>query len=116
MVFRKLHFLIYILLLAFFLVFQSCEKKSQNNPPKKQDLTEINRLLAIGHKHYENEKLDSSYYYYNKAKYAAEIKKDTSRIIHSLAWMSQIQGDLGDYSGSESTAVEALPFIENTEK
>jgi signal transduction histidine kinase len=116
MVLRKLHSLIYILLFALLFVTQSCEKKKQNNPQKKQDLTEINNLLAIGHKHYENEKLDSSYYYYNKAKYAAEIKKDTSRIIHSLAWMSQIQGDLGDYSGSESTAVEALPFIENTEK
>jgi two-component sensor histidine kinase len=116
MVFRKLHFLIYILLLTLFLVFQSCEKKSQNNPPKKQDLTEINGLLAIGHKHFELQEFDSSYYYYNKARYAAEIKKDTSRIIHSIGWLSQIQRNQGDYAGSEATAVEALPFLENTDK
>ncbi|MFE3869460.1 tetratricopeptide repeat protein [Flavobacterium sp. LS2P90] len=116
MVFRKLYFLIYILLLLLFLVFQSCEKKLQNNTQRKQDLTEINNLLAIGHKHFENEKLDSSYYYYNKAKIAAELKKDTSRIIHSIGWMAEVQRILADYSGSEATAVMALPFIENTDK
>jgi len=116
MILRKLHLPIYILLLSLFLVFQSCKKKPQKNSPKKQDLTEVNRLLATGHKLYENEELDSSYYYYNKAKSAAEIKKDTSRIIHSLAWIAQIQADLGDYSGSESTAVEALPFLDNNDK
>ncbi len=91
-------------------------KKHKTIPRKKQDLTEINRLLAIGHKHYENEEFDSSYYYYNKAKYAAEIKKDTSRIIHSIGWLAEIQRNQGDYSGSETTAIEALPFLENTDK
>ncbi|MFV8388157.1 tetratricopeptide repeat-containing sensor histidine kinase [Flavobacterium sp. LB1P71] len=95
---------------------QSCEKKKQKNPKKKSDVTEINRFLAIGHKHFENEEFDSSYYYYNKAKYAAEIKKDTSRIIHSIAWLAEIQRFLTDYSNSEATAVEALPFLENNEK
>jgi signal transduction histidine kinase len=116
MILKKLPFSIYILVLTLLFVAQSCKKKTQNNPKKQPDVTEINSLLAIGHKHYDNEEFDSSYYYYNKAKYTAELKKDTSRIIHSLAWMSQIQRALGDYSGSESTAVEALPFLENTEK
>lgn len=116
MILKKLHLPLYIIVLTFFLVFQSCEKKTQNNPQKKQDLTEINRLLAVGHKHYENEEFDSSYYYYNKAKNAAEIKKDTSRIIHSLGWMSQIQQNQGDYTGSELTSTEALPFLENSHK
>jgi hypothetical protein len=116
MVFRKLHFLIYILLLTLLFITQACEKKKQNNPPKKKDLTEINRLLAVGHKYYENEEFDSSYYYYSKAKYAAEIKKDTSRIIQSLSWMAEIQRNEGDYSGSETTSIEAFPFIENSNK
>lgn len=116
MILKKLNFLLYVILLTPFLVFQSCEKKSQNDPHKKQDLTETNRLLGIGHKHYENEEFDSSYYYYSKAKYAAEIKKDTSRIIHSLGWMAQIQRDLGDYTGSEASAVEALPLLKNNDK
>lgn len=116
MILRKLHLPIYILLLSLFLVFQSCEKKPQNNSPKKQDLTEVNRLLDIGHRLYENEQFDSSYYYYNKANSLAEIKKDTSRIIHSIGWMAQIRRDQGDYTGSEATAVEALPFLENNDK
>ncbi|MFV5689224.1 ATP-binding protein [Flavobacterium sp. ZT3R25] len=93
---------------------QSCEKKNQKNYKKKTDVTEINSFLAIGHKHYENEEFDSSYYYYNKAKFASELKKDTSRIIHSLSWLAQIQRNLGDYSGSESTSIEAFPLIENS--
>jgi tetratricopeptide (TPR) repeat protein len=116
MVLRKLQLPIYILLLALLFTTQSCEKKPQNNPQKKPDVTEINRLLAIGHKYFENEKFDSSYYYYNKAKSLAEIKKDTSRIIHSIAWLAEIQRFSSDYSSSEATAVEAFPYIENTDK
>jgi tetratricopeptide (TPR) repeat protein/two-component sensor histidine kinase len=114
---KKLCFPIYILLLTILLVFQSsCNKQSKNDITKTQDFTEINKLLAIGHKHFENEEIDSSYYYFNKAKNASEIKKDTSRIILSLSWMAQIQRNQGDFAGSEATAVEALPFIENTPK
>ncbi|MFV5699801.1 ATP-binding protein [Flavobacterium sp. ZT3R17] len=116
MILKKRYFPIYIIFLTILLFTQSCEKKKQNNTPKKQDLTEINKLLTIGHKHYENGEFDSSYFYYNKAKYAAEIKKDTSRIIHSISWMAQMQRNQGDYTGSEATAVEALPFLENTDK
>ena len=75
---------------------------------RKRDVTEINKLLALGHKHYDNERFDSSYYYYSKAKYAAEIRKDTSRNIHSISWLSQTQRIQGDYAGIEATAVEAL--------
>jgi F0F1-type ATP synthase gamma subunit len=49
---------------------------------KTKDFTEINKLLANGYKHFQNEETDSAYYYFNKAKNAAE-KKDTSRIINS---------------------------------
>ncbi|WP_395055770.1 ATP-binding protein [Flavobacterium sp.] len=116
MILKKLHFPLYMLFFVLLFATQSCEKKKQHNSAKKPDVTDINRLLDIGHKHYENEELDSSYYYYNKAKSLAEIKKDTSRIIHSLAWIAQIQADFGDNSGSESTAVEALPFLDNNDK
>ncbi|UFH36917.1 tetratricopeptide repeat-containing sensor histidine kinase [Flavobacterium acetivorans] len=70
----------------------------------------------MGYKHYQNTKLDSSYYYFNQAKQESIREKDTSRIIHSIAWMAQIHIFSGDYSGGEATAVEALPFIENTNK
>lgn len=114
---RRLYFPIHIFVLTILLVFQSsCGKKSKKDITKTKDFTEINKLLANGYKHFQNEETDSAYYYLNKAKNAAEIKKDTSRIINSLSWMAQIQRHQGDYAGSEATAVEALPFIENTDK
>jgi hypothetical protein len=41
----------------------SCGKKSK----KKQDFTEINKLLANG-KHFQNEETDSAYYYQQSKK------------------------------------------------
>jgi signal transduction histidine kinase len=116
MILTKSAFSNFILLIATLLLTQSCKKKAPDNPKTKQDVADINRLLAVGHKHYESEEFDSSYYYYSKAKYAAEIKKDTSRIIQSLSWMAEIQRNEGDYSGSETTSIEAFPFIENSNK
>lgn len=112
---KKLYSPIYILLLIFFIVFQSCEKKTQTITQKKS-YPKIDTLLKMGYKHYQNTKLDSSYYYFNQAKQESIREKDTSRIIHSIAWMAQIHIFSGDYSGGEATAVEALPFIENTNK
>jgi signal transduction histidine kinase len=116
MILKKLHPIVYFLSLSFFLILHSCEEKALNNPNKKNNTAEIDRLIEIGYKSFEKSEYDSSYYFFNKAKYIADVKKDTSRIIHSLSWMAQNQRILGDYSGSEATAVEALPFIENTEK
>jgi hypothetical protein len=41
--------------------------KSKGNNQDK-DFTEINKLLANGYKHFQNEETDSAYYYFNKAK------------------------------------------------
>ncbi len=99
--------------MLFFL--QSCEKKKQFIPKKKCS-PEVQKLLDLGSKYYHNEKFDSAYYYYNKAKSVAERKKDTAKIIYSTAWMAEIQNGLGDLSSCEATAIEVLPLIENTYK
>jgi hypothetical protein len=60
--------------LTILLVFQtSCGKKSKKKITKTKDFTEINKLLANGYKHFQNEETDSAYYF-NKAKKNAEIK------------------------------------------
>lgn len=115
MVFQKLYFAFYIALLIVLIFLQSCNKKPKDSTPKKFDRVEINKFMELGYKHTENLEYDSSYYYFNKAYYDAEIKKDTSNIILSLAWMAQTQRLLADYSGSETTAIEALPLIENND-
>ncbi|QIH38204.1 ATP-binding protein [Flavobacterium sp. Sr18] len=116
MFFKKLYFPVYIAVLIVLTFLQSCNKKPKDSTPKKFDRVEINKFLELGYKHHESLKYDSSYYYFNKAKFVAEIKKDTSVIIHSLGWMAQIQNNLGDYSGSETTAIEALHLLEKTDK
>ena len=117
MLLKKLQFHLYKLLLIVLIVLQSsCDKKTENIIAHKKDLTEIDRLLSVAHKLYENQQFDSSYYYYNKAKNTAEIKKDTSRIIHSLSWMAQIQRNQDDFTGSETTSIEALTYIGNKNK
>ena len=113
MILKKLHFPIFVLLALFF-ILQSCDKKPLNSIGKKSNIPEIDHLLDLGDKHFENVKYDSSYYYYNTAKSLCDIRKDTTRIIYSLARMSEIQQNQGDYSGSETTAIEALPFLNET--
>jgi signal transduction histidine kinase len=40
-------------------------------------------------------------------------KKDTAQIIHCISNLATIQQNQGDYSGSETTAIEAIPYLEN---
>lgn len=115
MVFKKLYFPVYIAVLIVLTFLQSCNNKPKDSTPKKFDRVEINKFMEIGYKHTDNLEFDSSYYYFNKAKYAAELKKDTSKIILSLSWMAQTQRLLADYSGSETALTEALPMIENND-
>jgi hypothetical protein len=69
--------------------------------------------LAVGHEFYVKQEFDSSLlYYYNKAKNEAEIVQDTSRIIHSLGWMAEIQTNQVDYTGSESTVLKHYLILE----
>lgn len=113
MILKKLHSPI-LVLLTLFLLLQSCEKKAINKPYKNRNLAEIHRLIDQGDKHFENIKYDSSYYYYNKAKSLCDTKTDHTLILYCLARMSEIQQNQGDYSGSETTAIEALPFLNST--
>ena len=115
MFFKKLYFPVYIAVLIVLTFLQSCNKKPKDSTPKKFDRVEINKFMEIGYKHTDNLEFDSSFYYFNKAKYAAELKKDTSKIILSLSWMAQTQRLLADYSSSETTLTEALPMIENND-
>lgn len=104
----------YILSLALFFILQSCEKEKQDNHIKKRDTTEIDRLIDLGDAYFEKSQYDSSYYYFSKAKAACDTKGDESKIIYSISNLATIQQNLGDYSGSETTAMEAYPILERT--
>ena len=109
---KKFHFPIFVLL-ALFIALQSCKKKPEKKPENKSNLIEINRLIELGEKHYNDTKYDSSYYYFNKAKSLCDVKKDTSKIIYSILKLAYIEHYQGNYSASETTILEAFPFLEN---
>lgn len=113
MIYKKLHSPI-LVLATLFLLLQSCDKKPIINPKKEKNLAEIDRLIDLGDQYLEKVNYDSAYYYHNKAKSLCDVKTDNTRIIYSLARMSEIQQNQGDYSGSETTAIEALPFVNET--
>ncbi len=115
MIFKKFYYRIFVLLAVFF-VLQSCEKKPQKKLKKKSNLTEINRLIELGEKHFKNTKYDSSYYYFSKAKSLCDVKKDTAKIIYSILKLAYIEQNQGNYSGCETTILEAFPFLENNPK
>lgn len=117
MVSKKFYVLIFGILFTILIVLQSCEKKAISTAAKKKsNLNEINCLIDLGHNYYNKGKFDSAYYYYNKAKNSAILKKDTSRILHSYMWMAEIEINQGDYSDSETAAIEAFPYMKNGNK
>lgn len=113
MILKKLHFPI-LVLLAIFLILQSCEKKPIIQAANTTRLAAIDRLIDLGDKYLEKTEYDSAYYYHNKAKSMCNPTTDNTRIIYSLTRMSEIQQNQCDYSGSETTAIEALPFLNKT--
>ncbi|WP_281297128.1 tetratricopeptide repeat-containing sensor histidine kinase [Flavobacterium limnophilum] len=115
MIFKKFHFPIFVLLAVFF-ALQSCEKKPKKKPEKKSNLVEINRLILLGEKHFTNTKYDSSYYYFSKAKSLCDVKKDTAKIIYSILELAYIEQNQGNYSGCETTILEAFPYLKNNPK
>ena len=116
MIRKKLHSPIYILLLTLLFVLQSCEKKTRNNPKKQSNLPEINRLIALGEKHFEKVEYDSSYYYFNKAKSLCDVKKDTGKIIHCTLNLADIEHFQGDYTGCEATITDVFHLLINNKK
>ncbi|WP_035667526.1 ATP-binding protein [Flavobacterium sp. 83] len=114
MTLKKLYFLIPILALTLFLLLQSCEEKSKKEYLKQDNTADIKRLINLGDNFLKKSIYDSSYYYFNKAKLSCNPKTDISKIIYSLSNLATIQQRQGDYSGSEATAIEAFPFLENT--
>ena len=112
MIVKKFLFPVFVLLAVFFASI-SCQKKPINKPVKKSNLVEIDRLIELGEKHYKTTKYDSAYYYFSKAKSLCNVKKDTAKIIYSILKLAYIEHNQGNYSASETTILEAFPYLKN---
>jgi signal transduction histidine kinase len=107
---KKFHFPIIILFLVLLFPLQSCKKEAQLTPKSKIN-TAYKNYFTLAEKHFSNQKYDSAFYYYNKSKLACDATIDNDKIIYSLLKMAVIQQMQGDYSGSETSATEAISYL-----
>lgn len=107
---KRIPIILYILFT--FLAIFSCQKRIII-PKKKQNVSsEVTRFIRLADSYNNINNTDSAFYYYNEAKSIANTKIDFKKITYSLLKMSEIQQDNGDYIGSETTATEALQYID----
>jgi signal transduction histidine kinase len=101
-------FYITILLLILF----SCQKKKHTAiVAPKSTKAQVVKLIAIADKLYDEKNFDSAFYYYNQVKSICNPMTDSENFVSTLDRMADIQQNRGDYSGSESTATEAIPYL-----
>ena len=70
------------------------------------------RYFVLGYYHNEKQQRDSAYIYFKLAKDIYFMASDSAKAGESLAYMAAIQSDLGDYAGSDKTAIEALKNLD----
>ena len=100
----------------FFLIF-SCQKKEYTIIAKsKSNKAEVEKLLTIADKLYDDKKFDSAFYYYIEVKAICDPTIDPENFVSTLNTMAEIQRYHGDYDGSESTLTEAIPYLKNVKK
>lgn len=100
MIFKKVHFPIFIALLCLLLACQK-EKVTTNKKPQNQYEKQFQTATNFN----DNQELDSAFYYYNAAKFLATNDED---FVKALYFMATIQQQQCDFSGNEVTATEAL--------
>ena len=81
----------------------------------KKDSAAIGSNYArLGYYYSQNYKKDSAFLSYERAKQIHINLGDSVKIGENLAQMAIIQSDLGDYSGSDYNAVQALKYLNKT--
>ncbi|OXA95610.1 tetratricopeptide repeat-containing sensor histidine kinase [Flavobacterium hercynium] len=107
---KKLSFLY---LLFVFIIVISCQKKEKNTDLQENKKLQIEKLLVIADRFYDNKKLDTSFYYYNKIHLLCNPVQDADISVKALNRMANIQQTHEDYIGSKSTLTEALPYLKH---
>nr|WP_244860603.1 tetratricopeptide repeat-containing sensor histidine kinase [Flavobacterium psychroterrae] len=96
--------------------FLSCQKKVSNSIVSINTKAEVAKLIAIADRFAKNKKTDSAFFYYNKAKFICNPITDTENYVSTINDMAAIQQKHADFIGSESTIIEALPYLKNIKK
>ena len=94
-----------------FLLFISCEEKTNILPIHDKNEKEAKVVQQKATEQFQKSNYNSAFYYFNKSKITFEYIKDTTNVIYNLIQMGYIQQINGDYYGSKETFTEALPYI-----
>ncbi|CAM4041775.1 tetratricopeptide repeat-containing sensor histidine kinase [Flavobacterium sinopsychrotolerans] len=105
-----------ILVLLLLVAIVSCQKGSETTFVNLKNRETTKSVLAkkfsnLGDSYYTAKRFDSAYYYYNKSKEIFETEKDSTYSAYTLIQLARIQLTFGDYSNSEETLTEALPYM-----
>ena len=80
---------------------------------KKDNIKGLAKQYSIlGYYYNANSQRDSAYYCYNYSNEMYETLKDSAKTGENLTRMAIIQAELGDYDGSDDTALKAIEYID----
>ncbi|WP_298369421.1 tetratricopeptide repeat-containing sensor histidine kinase [uncultured Lutibacter sp.] len=80
---------------------------------KKDNIKGLAKQYSIlGYYYNANSQRDSAYYCYNYSNEMYEALKDSAKTGENLTRMAIIQAELGDYDGSDDTALKAIEYID----
>ncbi len=71
-------------------------------------------LTKLGRYHKDNDQLAEAFNYFNEAFKVSKIINDSINAGRNLLRMANIQAMLGDYSGSKTTGIDGMKYVENT--
>lgn len=105
--------ILFILLAGSLFLLKSNPYKIPLEPKKKNKSAEIKNFIDKADTFYDNNKLDSSFYYYNKALLFCDSNIDSDDYVYILSSMADIQAIYSDYISSEATLTKVLPYLKN---
>ena len=96
----------------------SCQDKTSslinsNTKLKTQENKVAEKFSSKADIFYSEKKFDSAYFFYTKSKELFVLKKDSDYVAYNLVQMARILQTFGDYNSSETTLIEALPYVKN---
>ncbi|RWU04876.1 tetratricopeptide repeat-containing sensor histidine kinase [Pedobacter chitinilyticus] len=77
---------------------------------------EDNPSLSKAFQYYDEKKVDSAFFYFNKAKGELIQENDSLNIGVSLLYMAIISTDQGDHFGAQEIALDALKYLDKNKK
>ena len=110
---KYLMLILVALLIGSIFLLKSNTNKTPAKQYKKNESAQIKNLIGKADDFYDDNKLDSSFYYYNKAFPLCDPNVDSDDYVYTLSSIADIQAIYSDYISSEATLTKVLPYLKN---